>query len=139
MYDVLIIGGGVSGISCALVLGSAQSKEFMTDQKIGIIAHQKTSSLQDALINNAYGIAPGTLGADILSNSLEHLAKTYPHIDLITDEKVLQIEDSSPHFTVITNKNSYHTKNIVAGIGSSNLFSIEGLTEFIEPHKKSLP
>jgi heterodisulfide reductase subunit A-like polyferredoxin len=26
MFDVLIIGGGVSGISCALVLGSAKIK-----------------------------------------------------------------------------------------------------------------
>src|SRR5436190_5766058 len=123
MYDVLIIGGGVSGISCALVLGSAQNKEFMTNKKIGVIAHQKTSSLQDALINNAYGIAPGTLGADILSNSLEHLAKTYPHIDLITEEKVLRVEDTSSDFMVFTNKSSYQTKNIVVGIGSSNLFS----------------
>ena len=46
MYDVLIIGGGVSGMSCALILGSAQNKTFVTDKKIGIIAHQKASSLQ---------------------------------------------------------------------------------------------
>ena len=26
MFDVLIIGGGVSGMSCALVLGSAHKK-----------------------------------------------------------------------------------------------------------------
>lgn len=33
MFDVLIIGGGVSGISCALVLGSAKNKPFATDKK----------------------------------------------------------------------------------------------------------
>jgi L-2-hydroxyglutarate oxidase LhgO len=32
MYDVLIIGGGVSGMSCALILGSAKSKPFAADK-----------------------------------------------------------------------------------------------------------
>ena len=54
MFDVLIIGGGVSGMSCALVLGSAQKKPFMSTKKIGIFTHQKSSSLQEALFNNAY-------------------------------------------------------------------------------------
>lgn len=38
MFDVLIIGGGVSGISAALIFGSAKEKSFMADKKIGIIA-----------------------------------------------------------------------------------------------------
>lgn len=54
MFDVLIIGGGVSGMSCALVLGSAGNKAFAADKKIGIFTHQKASNLQDALFNNAY-------------------------------------------------------------------------------------
>lgn len=33
-FDVLIIGGGVSGMQCALVLGSAKEKAFATDKKI---------------------------------------------------------------------------------------------------------
>jgi thioredoxin reductase len=139
MFDVLLLGGGVSGMSCALVLGSAKNKSFVSDKKIGIIAHQKTSALQEALINNAYGISAKKLGADLLSESIEHLRETYPHITQITDEKVLKIEGESPEFTVITNKNSYKTKSIVVGIGSANTFAIEGLTQFVEPHQKSLP
>ncbi len=139
MFDVLILGGGVSGMSCALVLGSAKNKSFASDKKIGIIAHQKTSALQEALINNAYGIPAGKLGTDLLSESIEHLRQTYPHITQIADEKVLKIEGESPEFTVITNKNSYKTKSIVVGIGSANTFAIEGLMPFVEPHQKSLP
>ncbi|HQF47644.1 MAG TPA: NAD(P)/FAD-dependent oxidoreductase, partial [Flavobacterium alvei] len=45
MFDVLIIGGGVSSMSCALILGSAKNKPFVTDKTIGIIAHQKNSNL----------------------------------------------------------------------------------------------
>lgn len=41
MFDVLIIGGGVSGVSAALIFGSAKEKSFMADKQIGIIAHQK--------------------------------------------------------------------------------------------------
>lgn len=139
MFDVLLIGGGVSGISSALVLGSAKNKPFVIDKKIGIIAHQKTAALQEALINNTYGITPGKLGADLLSESILHLSEIYPHITQIPDEKVLKIEGEFSNFLVITNKNTYKTKIIVVGIGSANTFAIEGLTQFVEPHKKALP
>jgi L-2-hydroxyglutarate oxidase LhgO len=136
MFDVLIIGGGVSGMSCALVLGSANNKPFVTDKKIGIITHQKTSSLQEALINNAYGIPSGKLGADLLAESIQHLSESYPHIIQIPNEKVLKIEGESPEFTITTNKNIYKSKMIVVGIGAANTFAIEGLMQYVEPHKK---
>ncbi len=139
MFDVLIVGGGVSGISCALVLGSAKNKSFVTDKRIGIFTHQKASSLQEALFNNAYGIPPGKLGSELLEESTEHLSKAYPHITQIPGEKVLKIEGQFPEFTVITNKNSYQTKTIVIGIGSANSFAIDGLMHYVEPHQKSLP
>lgn len=139
MFDVLIIGGGVSGMSCALVLGSAQKKPFMSTKKIGIFTHQKSSSLQEALFNNAYGIPPGTLGSELLKQSNSHLATVYPHITQIPEEKVLKIEGNYPEFKVFTNKNSYTTRNLVVGIGSANTFAIEGLMHYVEPHKKALP
>ncbi len=139
MFDVLIIGGGVSGISCSMVLGSAKNKVFVTEKKIGIFTHQKTSALQEALFYNAYGIAPGKLGSELLVESIDHLANTYPHITQIPEEKVLKIEGNYPEFTVVTNKNSYKTRNVVIGIGSANTFAIEGLMQFVEPHKKALP
>ena len=139
MFDVLIVGGGVSGMSCALVLGSAKNKSFVADKRIGIFTHQKTSSLQEALFNNAYGIPSGKLGSELLKESTEHLSKSYPHITQFPEEKVLKIEGQFPEFTVITNKNSYRTKAIVIGIGSANTFAIDGLMHYVEPHQKSLP
>lgn len=144
MFDVLIIGGGVSGLSCALVLGSAKNKPFVTDKTIGIIAHQKNSNLQEAIINNAYGISPGKLGADLLSESIQHLSETYPHITQIQNEKVLKIDSeftssSCPEFTITTNKNVYKSKMVVVGIGAANTFAIEGLMHFVEPHQKTPP
>jgi len=124
MFDVVIIGGGVSGVSCALLLGSAQNKAFAADKKIGIITHQKASSLQNALFNNAYGIAPGKLGSELLIESVEHLQKLYPHVEQIADEKVVEIQGEYGNFTVLTNKNSYKTKLVAIGIGASNPFFI---------------
>ena len=139
MFDVLIIGGGVSGMSCSLVLGSAKNKPFVSDKKIGVFTHQKTSSLQEALFNNAYGIPSGKLGSDLLKESTEQLSAAYPQILQIPNEKVLKIEGEFPNFTVITNRSNYNTKMIVIGIGAANTFAIEGLMQYVEPHKKSLP
>ena len=139
MFDVLIIGGGVSGMSCALVLGSAKKKIFVADKTIGIFTHQKASSLQEALFNNAYGISAGTLGSHLLKESTEQLSASYPHISQIPNEKVLKIEGQFPEFTVVTNKSSYKTRLVVVGIGASNTFDIEGLMQYVEPHQKSLP
>lgn len=136
MFDVLIIGGGVSGMSCALVLGSAKNKSFAIDKKIGVIAHQKNSSLQEALFNNAYGISAGTLGAALLTESSAQLQELYPHVVQIFDEKVTKIQGKAGDFALVTNKGIYHAKLIVVGIGAGNPFTIEGLEEYIIPHQK---
>ena len=138
MLDVLIIGGGVSGLSSALVLGSAHKKPFVQDKKIGIITHQKTSSLQEAIFYNAYGVPSGKLGSELLTESVQHLQESYPHVTQIEGEKVLKVVGQFPNFTVTTNKNSYQTKIIVVAIDYSNTFNIEGLVHYVEPHKKAL-
>lgn len=139
MFDVMIIGGGVAGMSCALILGSAHKKAFAAEKKIGIFTHQKTTNLQEALFNNAYGITPGKLGADLMVESTANLAQLYPHVAQIANEKVMKIEGAYPHFTVTTNKDTYETAIIVVATGYTNTFMIEGLMAYVEPHKKSVP
>ena len=139
MFDVLIIGGGVAGISCALVLGSARNKHFASDKKIGIFTHQKSSNLQEALFNNAYGIPAGTLGSTLLLESTKQLSEQYPHVLQLDNEKVLRIEGIAGNFRLTTNKTSYTTKTIVVATNSSVTFNIEGLMHFVIPHKKAVP
>lgn len=138
MYDVLIIGGGAAGMSCALVLGSAKNKPFAAAKKIGIFTHQKSSHLQNALFNNVLGLTPGTTGASILESGKAQLANLYPHVDQIDKEKVLEITKTEDYFTISTRQNSYQTKAIVVAVGYTNLLNIRGLESYIEPHPRAV-
>lgn len=135
-FDVLIIGGGAAGMSCALVLGSAKSKPYAKDKKIGIVMHQKASALDGALFNNVLGLAPGTIGKDLLKQGEQQLSQTYPHVAQIKKEKVFEVSKTDKGFLVSTNKNSYEAKIVVIAVGPSNLFNIKGLEHFVMPHEK---
>ncbi|HET8886027.1 MAG TPA: FAD-dependent oxidoreductase [Salinimicrobium sp.] len=140
MYDALIIGGGASGMSCALVLGSAMNKPFCEGKKVGIIMHQKASHLQDAKFYNALGLHPGTKGEDILSEGKNHLKEIYPEVDQIYSEKVLGIDFlEDEKMKVITNKSAYISKMVVIAVGYTNTLHITGLESYVIPHKKSKP
>lgn len=137
MFDVLIIGGGVSGMQCALVLGSAKEKPFALDKKIGIILHQKASHLQNALFNNVLGLPAGKTGEEILQEGQAHLANVYPHVQQIEKEKVLSISGEAGNFQIITNKNTYQSKLVVIALNYAKPFTIDGLDDFLAPHPRA--
>lgn len=139
MFDALIIGGGVSGVSCALVLGSAHKKPFVAQKNVGIIMHQRASSLQNALFNNAYGIPAGTLGSDLLEKSKNQLCENYPHIQQILSEKVISIVRFENGFQIQTNKNLYQASIVVLAMGAGQPIGIDGLEDFVMPHQKMMP
>lgn len=135
-FDVLIIGAGAAGLSCGLILGSAKDKPFATNKTVGIISHQKSSALQNAILNNVLGFKEGTKGADILAEGLQQLTNLYPHVAQISKEKVIEIQQTDAIITVITNKNKYTATNIVVTISPSKLFNIEGLNQYVQPHPR---
>ena len=136
MFDALIIGGGAAGMSCALILGSAQNRSYATDKKIGIITHQKTSHLQNALFNNVLGIPPETTGKSILESGKQQLKDLYPHVVQIEKEKVVSISKSSDYFILKTNKSKYNSKIVIVAVGYTDLMTIKGLDKFIEAHPR---
>ncbi len=138
-FDALIIGGGVSGMQCALVLGSAKNKPFAADKKIGLIMHQRASHLENALFNNVLGLTPKTLGKDILKQGKEHISTLYTHISQIENEKVISINISEIGYTIKTSKKTYQSKIIVLALNYSKPFTIKGLDEFIIPHETANP
>lgn len=139
MFDVLIIGGGVSGMQCALVIGSAKNKAFAADKNVGILLHQRASHVQTAVFNNVLGLPKGTLGESILSNGKEQLTNLYPHISQIENEKVTAISEVENGFTITTNKQTYFSKIVILALNYAKPFTINGLESYIIPHEKSNP
>lgn len=136
-FDVLIVGGGAAGMSCALILGSAMDKSYAENRDVGIILHQKTSDLQNALFNNVLGLPAGTKGKVLLKDGPNQLKKLYPKVVQVPKEKVLSVIPELSGFTVKTNKNSYHSNKVVIATGYSKMLKIKGLEAYIIPHKKS--
>ncbi|WP_424492952.1 FAD-dependent oxidoreductase [Salinimicrobium sp. GXAS 041] len=136
-FDVLIVGGGAAGMSCALVIGSGMSKPYAEGKKAGIIMHQKTSHLQSAIFNNALGVSPGTSGKEILKAGQEQLQQLYPEVVQLHKEKVLEITFLEQGFEVKTNKNVYTAAKVVIAVGYTNLVNIKGLEPYVVPHEKT--
>lgn len=139
VLDTLIIGGGVSGMQCALVLGSAKDREFAKDKKVAIIMHQKASHLQIGLYNNVLGLSPKTLGKDILVEGKNQLTELYPHVEQIEKEKVVEVAKVKDTYEVKTNKNTYIAKHVVVALNYAKPFTIRGLEQFEEPHRSADP
>jgi len=135
IFDVLVIGGGAAGMSCALLLGSAKKSPFASEKTIGIVLHQRSSALENAVFYNVLGLKPGTTGKDILEAGMAQLTDTYPHIIQIKNEKVVLVQGEKNNFTIGTNKNTYQAKTVVVAVDASNLFQIEGLMDSVIPHQ----
>ena len=134
IYNTLIIGGGVAGMQCALVLGSAHNKPYALNKKVGIVLHQKASQLQTALFNNVLGLPKGKLGVDILKEGKEQLQDLYPDVDVIESEKVVAVLDDEKGYKIITNKKEYFSENVVVALNYVKPFGISGLEHYIEKH-----
>ncbi|QVY64334.1 NAD(P)/FAD-dependent oxidoreductase [Polaribacter sp. Q13] len=136
-FDVLIIGGGASGLQCALVLGSAKNKAFAAGKTIGIITHQRASHLQDALFNNVLGLPAKTLGKDILVEGKKQLLTLYPHVQQLENEKVLSVLSTKNGYQIETNNTTYLSKIVILALNYAKPLTIKGLESFIEPHKRA--
>ena len=138
-FNVLIIGGGVAGMQCAIVIGSSLKKPFAIDKKVGIIMHQRSSHLQNALFNNVLGLPPGKFGSDILTEGKKQLADLYPEVSQIENEKVIAVTNDKEGYQITTNKNTYFSKTVIIALNYAKPFSIKGLESYIIPHKKANP
>lgn len=131
-YDVIIIGGGVSGLSCAITLGSAAAKESSAAEKSILVLDAGASHLKIAEVHNVAGITPGTKGVDILKGMAEH-ATSYPNVTL-QEAVVTRVEGSGGAYSVTTqSEDSFGAAMIVFANGMQTI-EVEGIGANVVDH-----
>ena len=125
-YDVIIIGGGVSGLSCAITLGSGveHDLEFFKDKHI-LVIDDGNSDLRKAKLNNAPGIKRNTLGEELLQNIKSQVLE-YSCVKVIEDT-VISLEKVDNVFKVNTKHNGNFESDVVVLATGFKAFDINGI------------
>jgi len=133
MYDVVIIGGGASGLGCGVTLASASTKfEWAKDKKYLIIDDGK-SDLQKASLFNVPGFDYGISGANAIKQMQDQL-KFFPSIEQ-KEETVLTIKGHRGNFSIKTKDSEYKADIIVLATGMHE-FNIDGLDVTVSEHDR---
>jgi len=131
-YDVIIIGGGVSGLSCAITLGSSEPKIKELSEKKILVLDAGMSHLKKAQLYNVPGIDAGTKGFELLE-SLAKQALSYQNISMQT-KTVSSIKGTKGNFTVTTTDEETLNAEILVFANGMQTIEIEGLGASVLPH-----
>lgn len=132
-YDVVIIGGGVSGLSCAITLGSAAAKESVAADKKTLVIDAGSSHLKIAQVYNVPGIEPGTKGTDLLATLAEQ-ANGYHENVTLKEGNVTKVGGSTGAFTVETEAGeSFEAATLVFANGMATI-AVEGIGASVVDH-----
>lgn len=107
MYDVIIIGQGPAGISCAIYLKRYNLNPLVIAKDYGALE-------VNSMIENYYGIK-SIDGQELIKSGIDQAKEL--GIEVINEE-VINIE-TYPSFEVVTAKNKYQTKSIFLATGKS--------------------
>ena len=119
MKDVIVIGQGPSGISCAIYLRRFNLNPIVIAKDFGALETKAT-------IENYYGIE-SIDGKELIQKGIDQAKKL--GIEVINEE-VISIENYGT-FEVITNKNKYEGKAVYLAVGKAKAkLNKKGLKEF---------
>src|SRR3989344_3908271 len=124
-YDLIIIGGGPAGAAAGVYAARKQIKTLLIAESFG------GQSIESNEIQNWVGTIVIS-GIDLAKNLKEHV-KFYARefVDIKEGERVNNINKTDQGFSVITNKNTYGAKTILATTGGSRKkLDIPGAKEF---------
>ncbi|MDP7029159.1 MAG: FAD-dependent oxidoreductase [Phycisphaerales bacterium] len=131
--DVLIIGGGVGGLACAMTLASAHAKPWFKDRRI-LIIDDGMSDLGKARLCNAPGVPIGALGSDILAG-MRAQALQYGVASLESD-RVTTVSRSDERWTVTAASGRAWTAATLVLATGFKRWEIEGLACTPSPHPR---
>jgi len=124
-YDLAIIGGGISGLSAALMMSSAiKDKEIMSSKTVAVFDIGASDALK-ATFYNAPGVKPGTSGKKALKklkNQVDDYGIVKHHKKLITG-----IAKSDFGFTITEKKGRQYTAGTLLLATGFRKFKIDGI------------
>ena len=133
-YDVIIIGGGVAGLSAALFVARSSLKTVVFDT-------EKSSIAKVARVNNYPGFIEGISGANLISCLQQHAIKWNAEL---RKEPIINCVKENERFIVETEKGEKHsaktliftTNKQIAIAKKLNVATYIEKTEFVKVNEK---
>jgi len=134
-YDVVIVGGGASGLSCALTLASSRGRGWQwAEGRKYLLFDTDGSDLKKAFLKNVPGIDP-VAGTELLQK-IKRQIEEWGGVDFLPEE-VVRVEKKGEVFEVESSGSGVFLANYVVLAGGFHAFNIKGLEVGLVENPKS--